>query len=136
MSKPTAWLGGSFAPPIDEAKMDAYAALAATAEPAIKDAMLGLLKMVRAWWELPESTLPGTKHAAFPRATVTQLEEAHVLELWDLVPWQDELDVFAKRFEALDPVGQKPLRDAAFHLLWFGVELCKDREPITADKLA
>jgi hypothetical protein len=34
-----------------------------------------------------------------------------------------------------DTPSQKSLRDAAFHLLWHVVELDKDREPITADKL-
>lgn len=127
--------GGSFAPPLDDAKLATYADLAESADPPVKDAMLTLLRMASAWWSLPESTQAGRPHSATPRATIVPLEPAHIAQLWELVPWQDELDTFGKRFEGIDPARQKPLRNAAFHLLWLGVELCQDREPITSDKL-
>ena len=129
-------VGGSFAPPIDEAKLAAYAALAETAPDRVKDEMQKLLRMVKAWWDLPESTRAGEQHPSTPRATAIPLEESHVKSLWDFVPWPDEIrllsnDMATGVFDSLTG----DLRDAALHLLWFAGELTLDREPITTDKL-
>lgn len=130
--------GGSFAPPIDEAKMASYEALANTAEPRVKDSMLSLLKMVKAWWDLPESTKEGQPHLALPlRAAVVPLEDQHIADLDALVPWPDELKLLSNAEETgvFDKL-TGDLRNAAFHLLWFAGELTLDREPISMDKLA
>lgn len=134
---PMQHVGGSFAPPIDEAKLAGYESLAVSAGGRVGEEMAKLLKMTRAWWELPESTRPGTEHPSTPRAAVIPLEDAHVKALWDLVPWPDELKLLSNGIDSgvFDSL-TGPLRDAAFHLLWFAGELTLDREPITLDKLA
>lgn len=131
------WKGGSFAPPLDDAKLSKYSALAETAEPRVKDAMIGLLRAVNVWWNLPESTGEGSPHDATPRATVVPLDQAHINTLDPVVPWPEELGLLSNGagkgvFDSL-PNGE--LRNAAFHLLWFAHELAMDREPITTDKL-
>jgi hypothetical protein len=101
------------------------------------------------------------KDREFP---VTPLEEGHIKSLWALVPWDYECRAMAELFEALPPGTREvetlldppagstkgpskatrnevtdpaayELRNAAFHLLWHAMELTRDREPLTADKL-
>lgn len=127
-------IGGSFAPPLTDEKLARYEELAAGASERVREGMQSLLKMCKAWWELPDSAQEGQPHAS-GRGLIVPMEKAHVEELWDLVPWKDELDVIAAHFDGISPTDEKELRDAAHHLLWFGYELTQDREPITNDKL-
>jgi hypothetical protein len=127
-------LGGSFAPPLDAEKLATYRALAAAADPQTREALESLAKMVETFHETPRSQERGTAHPS-GRGVVVPLEEAEVKRIWDVVPWKEELDMYGQLFDRLDPAGQKALRDAAFHLLWFGYELTMDREPLTADQL-
>lgn len=134
-------VGGSFAPPLPDAKLTEYEALANNAPGQIKDEMLKLVKMLRVFRETPDSKKPGKPHAT-GIAMVVPLEEEEVKRIWDYVPWGDEsddhineCDQIGKLFDKIDPVANKDLRNAAFHLLWFARELAQDREPITNDRL-
>ena len=62
------------------------------------------------------------------------LEEAEVERIFDVVPWDHELDAIQSLFDGIPPE-KRDLRNAAFHLLWFGKELVKDREPMTIDTI-
>lgn len=136
--------GGSFAPPLTDEKLESYRSLAMSAPPPIRDSMLSLLSCVNHWWGLPESLHPKTPHPNVfhtkKDGTVTPvmtqpLESAHAESLDPLIPWAHEIEAMKGLFETINPVSQKPLRDAAHHLLWHVVELDKGREPITSDKL-
>lgn len=123
--------GGSFAPPLDITKLEEYKVLADTADPQIKEAMTTLIVMLEKFWETPESVEPGVPHPS-GRGTIIPLEKAEVERMWDYVPWKEELDMMGGIFDKIDT---GTLRNAAFHLLWYGRELCLDREPITNDRL-
>lgn len=128
--------GGSFAPPLPDAKLAEYEQLAASAPPQVTDYMRQLIAMMRKFRETPESTRPGTPHPVSGLGLmIVPLEAKEVERIWDHVPWPQECDVMGSVFEAIDNATHKPLRDAAFHLLWFARELCADREPITNDKI-
>lgn len=126
-------LGGSFAPPCPPEKLVTYRTVAASASPEIKEAMLALCDMVALFQQTPRSTLPGKPHPV-GIGLIVPLAEAEVKRIWDAVPWKHECEMYQRLFDAI-PAEQKDLRDASFHLLWFAVELEKDREPLTADLL-
>ncbi len=133
-----------FAPPLSDETLAQYAALigglpAERAE--LADALRQCLACVQAWWALPESSLRGKRWQLRNTATgqdveylETPLEAAHIQALWDVTPWMRELLAIEPLFDAI-PLGEKQLRDAAFHLLWHAKEITLDREPLTKDKL-
>ena len=125
--------GGSFAPPLNDDLVANYKAMAEAlpADSQIRDAMLKLHTCCAQWWELPESTGGGKPHAS-GRGTIIGLDEPIKKALWEAIPWRTELDAMAKLFDGIDAIKQKPLRDAAHHLLWHANELDLDREPITS----
>lgn len=125
-------IGGSFAPPLDADKLAAYRQAAETADAPTKDAMLALVNMVECFQQTAPSRQPGTPHPS-GRGVIVPLEADEVARIWDLVPWDHELDAMAGLFDRLD--GNSPLRTPAFHLLWYARELAKDREPITCDRI-
>lgn len=127
-------MGGSFAPPLDQAKLKTYGALAADAPEQVKDAMIGLLSMVQQYQQHAPSRQRGTPHPS-GRGRVVPLEPETIKAIGDSVPWEDELTMLAQVFDRIDPVEDKDLRDAAHHLLWWGRELNLDREPLTTEKL-
>mgnify|MGYP000974726190 CR=1 FL=1 len=127
-------IGGSFAPPLSDELLDKYQALISQSQGAIKDALTTLLTCCRKWWELPESVGGGNAHPS-GRGFVVELDHTIKESLWDLIPWPHEIKAMESLLNTLDPVGQKDLRNAAFHLLWHVKELDLDREPITTDKL-
>jgi hypothetical protein len=127
-------IGGSFAPPLDATKVVAYRRLADSAPPQIREAVHKLADMAVLFQETPRSSLPGAPHPV-GRGVIVPLEKAEVERIWDAVPWAEEIEMYAALFDKIDPVTAKSLRDAAYHLLWFAVELEKDREPITNDML-
>lgn len=127
-------IGGSFAPPLTAEKLAHYKSLAKNAGGQIGDYMAQLAKMLETFRETPDSQQPGTPHPS-GRGTIVPLEDAEIERIWDVVPWAEELDVIGKVFDTIPAATQAELRNAAFHLLWFGRELCADREPITNDKL-
>ncbi len=124
-------IGGSFAPPLNVGKLAAYKSkIESCDDPQIKEVLLKLHKMVEVFNETPSSSLDGVPHAL--RGTIIPLEEQEVKRIWDYVPWDYEIEAYKILLERL-PNGE--LRNAAFHLLWFAVELEKDREPITNDRI-
>lgn len=127
-------LGGCFAPPLTPEKLANYRAMASAAPPEIGEAMSKLCDMVAKFQETPDSSLPD-QPTNIPGLSLVPLEPDEVQRIWDWVPWGDELKLYAARFETISPTDQKPLRDAAHHLLWYGWELFNDREPLTRDKL-
>lgn len=127
-------VGGSFAPPLTAAKVAEYRELAETATPQVRGEMLKLCDMADLFHETPASKAKGTPHAS-GKGTVVPLHADEVKRIWDAVPWKDEITGYlAPLFDTI-PASQKPLRDAAHHLLWLAGELTLDREPITNDKL-
>lgn len=112
------FLGGSFAPPITAEQVAEYRELAKSAELPVRDAITELATMVEVFLETPTTDGPN-------------LPEAEVKRIWDYVPWDHECEALKPLFETL-PTG--PLRNAAFHLLWYAVELTQDREPATTDR--
>lgn len=127
-------IGGSFAPPLNAGKVTAYRALAATAPPAVAEAMGKLCDMVDLFQQTPASAKPGRPHPV-GIGTIVELEDGEKERIFDAVPWAHENRMYAELFDGIDARTDKPLRDAAFHLLWFAVELTNDREPLTADRL-
>jgi len=135
---PPSRVGGTFAPPLDENRLAAYRELAEKADAPVADAMNVLLKMVDAYHERPatkkgKAAAAGTPHPS-GMGLVVQLPPEEVERIWDAVPWDHELEMYGKLFDGIDPAN-KALRDAAFHLQWYGRELFLDREPLTADRL-
>lgn len=142
-------VGGSFAPSITSKKLDEYRELAQGASEPIKDAMLKLCEMVEVFSETPRSKLKGEKHPSGIGIAVP-LEPEEIQRIWELVPWDYEIQgliggitkdntYVLGLFDSL-PVGEKGSEDnnrrnAAYHLAWYGVELSKDREPMTTDTL-
>lgn len=129
------YYGGSFAPELTEEKLQRYADLVRSTEPSevIGDYLRQLLKVVTAWWALPESTGPvGEKHAS-GRGVLQPLDEPIKNELWELIPWAGEINAIQTELDKL-PSGE--LRDAAFHLLWYVKELDLDREPLTLQRVS
>jgi hypothetical protein len=127
-------IGGSFAPPIDAARLAAYRDLSARADDITRQAMGALIRMAEKFQETPPSTDPGTPHPS-GRGRARPLSAAEVERIWDVVPWNEELEMYAGIFGRIDPVADRPLRDAAHHLLWYARELFLDREPMTTDTL-
>jgi hypothetical protein len=148
---PPAHVGGSFAPPLSDAKLKRYKELI-TKLPAgpLKDCLSKLYKCCSVWWEIPVSKGAGTPHRS-GRGLIVKLDPEVRSALDEHVPWNHELDsmhgfdpVYStpRLLDAIDPKEQKELRDAAFHLLWHVKELAIGpdegewgREPITADQL-
>lgn len=147
MNKKNIRLGGTFAPPLTDDLLVRYQQLyeALPRDSQIRDAMAQLHTCCKLWWELPESGHPGVPHPVGPMEgldgkrykapLVISLEDDHMEQLWESIPWKTDLDAMGVLFDSLNPVTQKQLRDAAYHLLWHAKELEKDREPITKDKL-
>lgn len=149
-------IGGSFAPPLSDAKLTEYEALAKQCEDRkAAGYMADLCKMLRVFRETPESPEKPRKHPVI--GVMIPLQEAEVQRIWDHVPWAEECDLMGAAFDKLQAGecaenarrlevaklsgGDKPelldtsMRNAAFHLLWFARELEQDREPCTCDKL-
>lgn len=125
-------IGGSFAPPLTPDRLAAYRQAAQSADPPTRDAILALAAMVEHFQATPASTQAGTPHPS-GRGLIVPLEATEVQRIWDVVPWDHELDAMQMLFDRLD--GKSPLRTPAFHLLWYARELAKDREPITCDRI-
>lgn len=136
------------APPLTDSKLEQYRGIITkSSEGPVKDAATKLLVCVETWWNLPESKrTDGPRLKLLHRPTQGQervektielvpIEKDHQKTLYDLIPWDYELNAMDALFDSVPNDTQKELRDAAFHLLWFVRELNLDREPLTADKL-
>lgn len=87
-----------FAPSLDDAKLASYESLiTAMDESETKDALLVLLRCVKAWWALPESSRKDgdpfsiTHQGSLVQYKTTPLEPDQVKTLWDATPWMREL---------------------------------------------
>ncbi len=119
--------GGSFAPPIDEAKLEEYRQLAGNvSDEQASDYMLQLVEMLDLFFETGDSSLQGSPHPSGV-GSVVPLEDAEIKRIWDKVPWAADCDAMGKTFRKLQGVE----RNAAYHLLWYARELTQDREPMT-----
>ena len=125
-------IGGSFAPPINSETLAGYKALIPSAPPEVGEVMGKLCEMVEVFQQTPASTLAGSPHPV-GRGQIVPLEDAEIKRIWDYVPWEYEIKAYQGLFDEL--ASDSPLRTPCFHLLWYAVELCKDREPITNDKI-
>lgn len=127
-------VGGSFAPPLTDELLSRYETLiyGTDAQTQIGEALRSVLNCVKHWWSLPEST--GGRKIAHPsgKGVILPLDEPIATELFDSIPWTDDLNTFQKLF---DEQLSGDIRHAAFHLLWHVKELDLDREPITSDKV-
>lgn len=126
--------GGSFAPPLTPEKLNSYTELANTANDIVKEIMLKLIAMIKHFNLTPSSPLVGTEHAT-KLALIIPLEDKEIERIWDVIPWEYEIDSYSAVCDSISNETHKDLRNAAFHLIWFARELCADREPITNDKL-
>lgn len=133
MSKPL-MVGGSFAPPLPPETVGGYRALASSASPQVREWVLKFCDMVDHFRLTPDSKRPGVRHPS-GKGLVVPLEKVEVERIDEHVPYDEEIEMVKVLFDGIDPVSQKELRDAAYHLLWFACELALDREPITSDKL-
>src|SRR3990167_10905289 len=134
-----------FAPPLTEELLAEYQTLVEEQTQESSELREGLdicLTCVRAWWALPESTRTDGHKFSFLQggkdlvtSQVTPLEERHIKSLWDVTPWFRECKPLQELFDTISNETQKPLRDAAHHLLWHVIEIANDREPLTQDKL-
>lgn len=136
-----------FAPPLSDEKLTEYKTAIAEATGPVNDAGTKLLACVEVWWNLPDSKRnDGSRLKLFHRSgqgtdraekviELVPLEKEHQKSLYDLIPWDYELDAMEALFNTIPNDSQKKLRDTVFHLLWFVRELNLDREPVTADKL-
>jgi len=129
-------IGGTFAPPLTDELLTSYQALIneVPAKTQLREALDECLACVRKWWELPESGGSSRPHGS-GKGTIVDLDTQCQEQLWDLIPWEEEIETIAGLFDKLDPIKEKTLRNAAFHLLWHVKELNLDREPITKDKV-
>jgi hypothetical protein len=133
MAKPS--VGGSFSPPLSDAKLADYRSAIELLQPKsrLREALEILLNCCEQWWEQPESTGSGRPHPV-GIGLIVDLDDSIAAALWEHIPWNDELDAFQKLFDAIEPA-DATLRNMAFHLLWHARELALDREPMTNDKL-
>lgn len=148
--------GGSFAPEITAETIAKYKAIAPDPTTQVGDHFASLLTMVETFIQTPPSSLPaiGPHPSGFGKAAIVPLAEDEKRRIWDVVPWEDELNAIAAVFAKLPPGGHFvaddtapkkrrfvvtdqaafELRGAAHHLLWYGFELTYDREPITKER--
>lgn len=124
-----------FAPPLTEEAMGRYAKLIDGVRPKteLRRVLDSLYACCDAWWKAPEPrkamrTPRGVKPAVVP------LDEAAKAALRGKLPTKQDLQTCSEVLDKIDAATDKPLRDAAFHLLWHATELANGREPMTRDK--
>lgn len=143
-------IGGSFAPPLSDEKLAVYQELInlVPEKTQLREALDTCMKCVKKWWELPESSSSSKPHGS-GRGALIELDDSIKSDLWDLIPWKEEIETIKKLFDEIKPNADtinpitdrvipnynRDLRNAAYHLLWHVVELDLDREPITNDKI-
>ena len=126
--------GGNFAPPLSAQRAEEYRGFAKDLPDQIREPFLRLVDMVVLFHKTPPSPLVGSPHLS-GRGIVVPLEDKEKSRMWDAIPWPEEMEMYSRLFDTISNEAQKPLRDAAFHLLWFARELDLDREPMTNDRL-
>lgn len=103
----------SFAPPLTAEIIDDYETLAqGLTEPSqaeIRDILLRCLACVKAWWDLPESTLSGDKfdmsYQGFSAPVeIKPMEKDHIQAIWDVTPFPGTAEYWQSVIEKL-PTG-------------------------------
>jgi hypothetical protein len=103
----------------------------------IKDALLHCYDLVDKWWNIPVSTEEPLKLSVIHKSKrinipVTPLDIDTKETLDPLIPWEYEIPALQTLFGAIT---ENELRNMAHHLLWFVIELCNVREPLTQSVL-
>jgi hypothetical protein len=120
-----------FAPPLTEEALGRYRKLIddVRAKTELRATLEAVYACCEAWCRAPQArpmrTRKGVKPAVVP--LTPEVKEA----LRDKLPTPQDLQKCSEVFEAIDASADKPLRDAAFHLLWHATELRCGREPMT-----
>ena len=85
------YLGGSFAPPLTDEKLEGYRRLLFELPPSPeKDGIAYVAPSPEKWWELPEAQ--GTERGRHPFGMeIIRLQEDHQAILDELIPWEHEL---------------------------------------------
>lgn len=128
------------APPLTDEKLVEYRNLinGVAKGSELRSVLDELYACVWSWWDAPLSTEKerivgtGTDLTSGPDVRLQLLDKATQDKLWEHVPWSYELDSMKP---ILELIGPKDIRDCAFHLLWFAIELCNDREPLTLERI-
>lgn len=135
---------GCFAPPLSDKTLAEYKELIKEADGEIKDELEKLLTCVSAWWHLPEPKKTGREprlallhRGEEMEVPIIPMDPAHVEKLDPVTPYMRELNTLSNEAGTglFDRLRAGPLRECAFHLLWFAKEITLDREPLTQDKL-
>lgn len=127
------WSAASFAPALAGTDLVSLHKAADEAGGMSKEYMHKLADMVELFMGTPESTIPAVQHRNTLFSFIP-LEEDEKIRIWEAVPWPHELDMMSAVFHKELPSKEKDaLRKAAYHLIWYGRELNKDREPVTVD---
>lgn len=100
----------------------------------VRPVLVKLLRLVTEWWTLPESIAVTEVHP-MGHCSIVRLDPEISEKLAPVMPLECELAGYSTILDTICPKGSKPLRDMAFHLLWFATELVNGHEPVTSDKL-
>lgn len=93
-------IGGTFAPPLDRARLERYRQLAESANGQVRETMLKLCDMLDLFWQTPASTEPSTPHPV-GMGVIIPLTKDEIDRIWDAVPWADEIKMYAALFEPI-----------------------------------
>ena len=130
MEQQVSVIGGSFAPRITADKVAEYRVIAETVtDREIQSHMVSLCEMMATWLQTPDVSMQSVGPFGQP---IAKLPKEEIDRIWDTVPWPNECKMIGECFEKLTDTAQ---RNAAFHLLWYAVELANDRQPCTKDLL-
>jgi hypothetical protein len=161
-----------FARPLTDGLIEQYRTLidSLDSQSPLRDALDALWQCCHAWWQIPDpvgtakKTLDVTIHDKhgnpLPSPQLQMMDGDHVRQLWDLVPWEHELEAIKPLLLQLDAdaAERNAERENAWRnevelalfakllpgedrdvfltaLLWHVIELDHDQEPLTSDKL-
>jgi hypothetical protein len=120
------------APPLtDELLADYTQRLLSSTDDEVLGAADKVIALATAWWNAPFSD--GFEGRVYERHDVYDLSGPALEAIKTHRLRKYELEAIGRVFDRLSDV---PMRNAAFHLLWFCIELSADCEPITTDRLA
>lgn len=121
-------IGGSFAPPITEDHVKNWPTLIAATNGLTRTALEVLHKLMLAHRPHKAKALKGEPHPS-GKGIIMPLADDVKKACEPHLPSHAEMEIFGQLFESLGG----PIRDVAFHLLWYARELELGREPPTTD---
>lgn len=96
-------IGGNFAPPLTDEKLAAYAEMIeASPDSRVRDLLRVAHKCCSRWWDLPESTEGVETPHPVGRGMVMPLDEPIKQDLYDLIPWKDEIEGMKLLFDDIE----------------------------------